>query len=145
MFFLCLFLTKLLCSYDSAVIVGLTLKIKSMNSEAYYIGREKGARGENAKVIMILMNYLLRRPEAKGAPAKLYTKVDQGCKCIELEVIHLFLSFSWPSYRGNYPVLLKTFFITCDISTCLHSFLHYNKGQLLMKCIVRIYPYSYVV
>ena len=28
---------------------------------------------------------------------QLYSKVDQGCKCIALEVIHLLLPFSWQS------------------------------------------------
>ena len=32
------------------MIAGLTLKITPMNSVEYYIGQEKGARGENVKV-----------------------------------------------------------------------------------------------
>ena len=70
-----LVLDQTLCSYNSVVIVGLTLKIAPMNSEGYYIGLEKGARVKMRK-FMIFMNYLLRSPEAKGTPAKLYSKVD---------------------------------------------------------------------
>ena len=42
-----------------------------------------------------------------------YSKVNQGCKCIALEVSDLFLSFC---NSPNCPVFVKNFFITCILN-----------------------------